>query len=242
MINKALEINNLTFSYPDKEKVINNISFELNIKDSLAIIGPNGAGKTTLFYLISGILKPFGGSIISLNKAVKYKEFNRNIGFVFQNPDDQLFSSTVYDDIAFGLINIGYSNDDIDKKVNNILNRLSYRNLIDRPSQHLSAGEKRMISLAAVIAIEPEILILDEPTSHLDMRSRRMLIQFLKETHITKIIASHDLEFLLELCDKTLLLDEGSIIKYDNTNEIMTNEKLMTEHGLEVPHSIKSKI
>jgi cobalt/nickel transport system ATP-binding protein len=165
--------------------------------------------------------------------------FNPQIGFVFQNPDDQLFNPTVWDDVAFGPINLNLSEEEIEARVNKALTITNTQEFAERAPHHLSGGEKRMVSIAGVLALEPEIIIYDEPSANLDMRSRRRLINFLNDSQETMLISSHDLEFILEVCERVLLIDGGEVIADGNPTEIMSDVGLMEAHGLEVPHSLQ---
>ncbi|MCK4806297.1 MAG: ABC transporter ATP-binding protein [Candidatus Aegiribacteria sp.] len=207
-------------------------------REKVGIIGPNGSGKTTLFLLLAGILAPDSGSLSVLDSPVKTGSFNSDLGFVFQNPDDQLFCPTVRDDLAFGLQNIGHSKEEADSMIDAYLNRMEMSDLAERPPHNLSGGEKRMISVAGVIIMNPAIVILDEPESSLDSRARRQLIEFLRNSSETLLIASHDLEFLLETCERTALLDNGRICADGSSRRIMGDEPLMNSHGFEKPHSL----
>lgn len=239
MTNIALKISDLNFSYSDLPNVINNISVEIKEGEMVGLVGSNGSGKTTLFLLICGVLKPSEGNIFIFDKEIQPKKFNSDIGFVFQNPDDQLFSPTVYDDIAFGLYNMGQNHDEVKEKVLHVLKEDNLDHLIDRPTQHLSGGEKRKICLATIQVMQPKILILDEPTSNLDMKARRELITYFNRSSITKLISSHDLEFIIETCNKTMLLKDGKIIAFDDTKTLLSDKDLMDQCHQEVPYSLR---
>jgi len=230
---------NLKFSYTDSELIINDISFTVNKHDRLGIIGPNGAGKTTLFHCLCGILKPESGSIKIADKLVQQGKFNPLLGFVFQNPDDQLFNLTVYDDIAFGPRNQKISKDEIKERVLHASQIMQCSNLLERSPHHLSGGEKRSVAIASVLSMNPEVLILDEPSSNLDIQSRRNLITQLKSLDQTMLISSHDLEFILETCTRVILIDKGKIMCEGEVSEVMSCKDIMLEHGMEVPHSLK---
>ena len=206
--------------------------------ESVGLIGPNGAGKTTLFHLLCGLLTPSSGKILINEKKIRAGKFNPATGYIFQNPDDQLFNTTVYDDIAFGPLNLGLSKTEVEKRVKCALEITGIAGLIQRPPHHLSGGEKRMAAIDSVISMEPEIIIYDEPTSNLDMRARRRLIDFVNSSLQTKLIASHDLEFVLETCGKVIILDNGALVLEGLSSEIMNDSKSMIKHGLERPHSL----
>ena len=236
--NTHISITNLVFSYPQQKPLLKDINLKILPGEKVGIIGPNGSGKTTLFLLLSGILKPDSGSLTILDSPVKSKKFNPDLGFIFQNPDHQLFCPTVSDDLAFGLFNLGYSKEQIDTKVNQYLLDLKMSDLSERPPHNLSGGEKRMISIGGVLIMNPKVVILDEPESSLDCRARRQLINFLKKTEETLLMASHDLEFLLETCERTIILDNGSIVADGKSRTVMGNQQLMESYGFEKPHSL----
>ena len=204
----------------------------------VGLIGPNGAGKTTLFLVICGMLKPSAGQIFLLGKPVAYGKFNPQVALVFQNPDDQLFCPSVRDDIAFGLHNMGLPKEEVDIRVKEILATAGASKLAERPVHHLSQGEKRIVSIAGVLAMRPELLLYDEPSASLDIRSRRRLIRFLQSSAETILVASHDLELVLEVCERVILIDEGRIVADGNSREIMGDKQLMEAHGQEKPHSL----
>lgn len=232
-----IEIQSLYFSYEDKEDVLKELSIKIKEGESVGIIGPNGAGKTTLFLLLCGILKPTKGCIRINENEVIYKAFNASIGYVFQNPDDQLFSPTVWDDVAFGPMNMALSREEINIRIKNALEICNCRKFADRPSHHLSGGEKRMVAIASVLSMKPEIMIYDEPTASLDMRARRNVIHLIAMNQKTNLIASHDMEFILETCQRVIIIDSGKAIREGQASEIMSDSELMVKSGLEVPYS-----
>lgn len=234
----ALDVRALKYSYPDKPNVLQNINLTIQLKERVGLIGPNGAGKTTLFMSLVGIQKPETGEIMLFGQPMKHRDFRPEIGMVFQKSDDQLFSPSVRDDVAFGPENLGLSPQEIEQRVEEALAITGVAHLADRPPHHLSGGEKRMVSIAGVMAMRPQLVIYDEPSANLDLRARRRLIDFLQQTDHAFIIASHDLEFLLEVCERVVLLDHGQIITNGLPREVMGNTQLMEAHGLERPHSL----
>jgi cobalt/nickel transport system ATP-binding protein len=234
----ALIVSNLCFSYPDKPDVLREVSLRVMPGERVGLIGPNGSGKTTLFLQICGVLKPSTGEIVVLDKPVLNGDFRSDIGLVFQNPDDQLFCPSVWDDVAFGPQNMGLSKSEVEARVKEALSSTGTVELARRPAHHLSEGEKRMASIAGVLAMRPKLLIYDEPSANLDLRSRRRLISLLQASEETTLIASHDLELVLEVCNRVVLIDDGRIITDGNPHEVMGNEKLMKAHGQEKPHSL----
>jgi cobalt/nickel transport system ATP-binding protein len=234
----VITIADLSFSYPDQPNILEHLSLAVARGDRIGVIGHNGCGKTTLFLLICGVLKPARGHIILLDRPVKPGEFRPEIGLVFQNPSDQLFSPTVWDDVAFAPQNMGLAPDVVEERVQQVLAVTGIGELADRPPHHLSGGEKRMVAIAGILAMQPQVILYDEPTANLDLRARRRLIQFLQSSQETLLISSHDLEFLLEVCDRIILIDSGGIVADGLPHQIMGDAELMTQHGLEKPHSL----
>jgi len=234
---KVIEIKNLSFTYPDGKLALKDINLDVFEKESVGIIGPNGAGKTTLLLHLNGIFR-------SKNGRGKLKIFEKDIneenlayirskvGLLFQEPEDQLFMPTVFDDISFGPLNLGLSKDVIIQKVKNALNDVKMEGFEERSPHHLSYGEKKRIALACILALEPEILVLDEPTGNLDPATRREFIALLKDFKHTKIIAGHDLEMIKEISTKVIVLNQGRKIIEGPTPEIFSNQKLLLENRL----------
>ncbi len=236
----ALFLDRVLFAYPDVPCVLNEITLRIQPGERLGVIGPNGAGKTTLFLTICGVLRPSSGVVRLFGKPVVPGEFRPDVGLVFQNPNDQLFSPSVWDDVAFGVENLGYSEAEVTERVHQTLDQLGILEYRDRPPHHLSGGQKRMVAIAGVLAMQPQLILYDEPSANLDLRSRRRLIEFLHQSSQTLLIASHDLELILELCDRVLLLDEGAIIADGSPVEIMGDRPLMEAHGLEKPSALSA--
>ncbi len=234
----AIATQNLTFHYPDCEPVLDDISLTVHSGQRLGIIGHNGCGKTTLFMLLCGVLSPTAGEVSLLEQPVELGQFRSEVAMLFQDPDDQLFSPTVREDIAFGPQNMGLDPEAATARVNQALTMTGTEFLADRTPHHLSGGEKQMVAIAGLLAMRPEVVLLDEPTASLDMRTRRRLIGFLQKSAETLLISSHDLEFVLEVCDRVLLIDDGRIIADGDPLDIMGDQALMEAHGLEKPHSL----
>ncbi len=234
----AIALRDISFSYPDNPNVLSGVDLSIREGERVGLIGHNGCGKTTLFMMICGLLKPNSGTIHLFDKPVEPNKFNPEMGFLFQDPEDQLFSPSVWDDVAFGPQNLGLSDAEVKERVNAALEVTGIQSLAERPPHHLSGGEKQMVAIAGLLAMEPRVLLYDEPTASLDLRTRRRLIHFLQHSHETMLLASHDLEFLLEVCDRVVLIDEGRIIADDNPTEVMGDKALMEAHGLEKPHSL----
>ena len=238
--NPFLSVGHLSFAYPDTRSVLNGVSLSLQGNEKVALIGPNGSGKTTLFMLLCGILKPQSGTITVGDKPIEYGSFNPSISYLFQSPDDQLFSSTVLDDVAFGPLNMEIPAEEVKSRSMAALSAVGCSQLIDRPPHHLSGGEKRLVAMATVLSMDPQILLLDEPVSNLDGRNRRKVIEIINKIDSTLFIASHDLEFLLETCERVILMDGGDIIAAGKIRDVFANEEILSRHGMEKPHSLTS--
>lgn len=237
----ALTIKGMDFAYPGKALVLKEFNRTINAGEKVGIIGPNGAGKTTLFLLITGILQATAGQLEVFNQPVKPGVFNPAVGMVFQHTADQLICPSVSEDIAFGPQNIGLDKEAIRQRVTETAKLTGITALLDRPPHHLSGGEQRLVALSGILAMHPRLLIMDEPTSDLDMRYRRRLIQLLERmTGKTLLIASHDLEFILETCHRVLLLENGRIQADGQPALVMGDRRLMEAHGLELPHSLSA--
>jgi len=237
MANKVVEIRNLNFTYPDSTNALQNINLEVFEGESVGIIGPNGAGKSTLLLHLNGILRGKGWVKV-LGFPVKEENLSRirsKVGLVFQDPDNQLFMPTVFDDVAFGPINMEWSKDEVEKSVNEALGKVDMLASIKRPSHHLSFGEKKRITIATVLSMNPQILALDEPSSNLDPKHRRNLINLLKELKLTKIIATHDLGLVYEICSRVILMDKGRLIDDGEAAEILHDKTMLEAHSLEEP-------
>ena len=235
---KYLQINDLNFSYPDGYEALKNINLEINKGDTLGVLGPNGAGKTTFILHLNGILGNLDDSIYINNLSINednLKKIREKVGIVFQDPDDQLFMPTVLEDVMFGPKNFGYTNEEAESKAIEALEKVKMKEFLNKPPHHLSFGQKRKVAIASVIAINPELIVLDEPSSNLDPASRRELIEILKNLDVTIILVTHDLPMALEICDESIILNNGEIKTRDKTYSILTNEEIMKENRLELP-------
>jgi len=233
----VLSVHDLHFSYHDHHAALRGVSFELCEGDKVALVGPNGAGKSTLMLHLNGILTGQGDVIVGDKRITRdnLPAIRAMVGLVFQNPDDQLFSPTVFEDVAFGPLHMGLPKDEVTKRVDSALisvNMTSYR---DRMSHHLSVGEKKRIAIATVLSMNPQILVLDEPSAGLDPRARRSLINLLRDLPITMLVSTHDMKLVEELFPRTIVMDEGLVVADGDTREILQNEKFLNEHGLEKP-------
>lgn len=238
MSHHVVEFQDIHFHYPDGKDAINGVSTRILHGEAVGLVGANGAGKTSLLMLLTGILTPSQGIIRVGETPITKKTMagiRQRIGFSFQDPDDQLFMTRVYDDVAFGPRNYHMDEADVDRRVMQALETMGIVHLKDRAPYKLSGGEKRCAALAAVLAMEPDILVLDEPTAGLDPRARRRLIELLKGFHHTKIIATHDLDMVLELCERTMILHGGRIVCDGATKSLLADQSLLEECGLEIP-------
>ena len=241
----AVQVTNLRYIYPDGKEALRGITFSISQGECVGLVGPNGSGKSTLLLHLNGILPdPLdGSSAVSINgKTITKKNVSairREVGLLFQDPDDQLFCPTVFEDVAFGPRQLGLSEEEIRVCVNRSLAQVGLLGFENRFPYHLSSGEKRRVCLAGVLACEPHVLALDEPTSNLDPRGKRNLHDILKALPVTKIIATHDLEMVVELCSRTIVLDEGKVVAEGSTTDLLGNEELMLKHGLERPHILR---
>ena len=230
-----LDVKELSFSYPDGTQGLRQVQFHLSPGERVALIGANGAGKTTLLLTLVGLLSGQGEITVDglpLNEK-NLSQIRQRMGMVFQNPDDQLFLPTVYQNVAFGLENMGLSGAEVQACTEKTLERLGISELRDRQSQRLSGGEKRMTALATVLAMEPEILLLDEPTAFLDPQARRRLIQVLDTLDQTMLVATHDLTFALETCKRSLVLTDGAVFADGPSKELLFDDHLMEAGGVE---------
>ena len=230
MSHHKIEVKDLYYSYPDGHQAVKGMSFIIGHGESVGIVGANGAGKSTLIMLLMGLVFPSGGTVIIGDAEVTKKtlpHIRQRMGLVFQDPDDQLFMPTVYEDVAFGPRNFGLSETEIAVRVDEALEMTGITHLKDRPPYKLSGGEKRAAAIASVLAMQPDILIMDEPTSNLDPKSRRRTINLLEGFKHTKIIASHDLDMINSICARTIVFSEGRIAADGETSRILTDETLL---------------
>lgn len=238
-----LSVKNLSIKYnsSDKTFALHDINFSIQTGERVALTGANGAGKSTLLLGLCGVLMPSSGEILIKNILLDKKNLNelrRELGMIFQNPDEQLFMPTIYDDIAFGPRNYGLPEDEIRIKMENILEQLGITRLKDRMSHKMSGGEKRLAALAGVLMTDPSVLLMDEPSSFLDPKARRRMINILNELPQTMIIATHDLDMALDLCSRVILLKEGSVYADAPAQDILSDSSLLDECGLELPLSL----
>jgi cobalt/nickel transport system ATP-binding protein len=243
MSHHLVEVQGLGYSYPDGTSVLHGISFRITHGEAVAIIGANGAGKSTLLLQLNGCLFPQAGTVrigdFPLHKGT-LSHIRRTVGMVFQDPDDQLFMPTVFDDVAFGPLNLGLPREEVEVRVMQSLATVGASHLRDRPPYRLSGGEKRAVAIAAVLSMSPSILVMDEPSSSLDPKTRRQLIELLKTFQHTRIIATHDLDLVLNLCPRTIVLKDGRVLADGPSLDILQNEELLDLSGLEKPLSMQA--
>ena len=242
MSHHLVEVKDLQYSYPDGTSVLRGVSFRITHGEAVAIIGANGAGKSTLLLQLNGCLLPQAGTVrigdFPLTKdTLPY--VRRTVGMVFQDPDDQLFMPIVHDDVAFGPLNLGLPPEEVEERVRSALATVGALHLQDRPPYRLSGGEKRAVAIASVLSMSPNILVMDEPTSYLDPQTRRHLIELLKTFKHTLIIATHDLDLVLDLCSRTIILQNGQVAADGPALDILQNGELLEASGLEKPLSLQ---
>ena len=233
----TIEIENLVFKYPDGTRALDGVNLRIAPGEKVALVGPNGAGKSTMILHLNGILHGEGqvcvaGMIVTQKNLAQVRAA---VGLVFQDPDDQLFSPTVFDDVAFGPIYQGLPEKEVRARVADALAAVHMQEYAQRVSHHLSVGQKKRIAIATVLSMQPEILVLDEPTAGLDPRARRDLIHLLRELPQTMLIATHDLHMVAELLPRTVVMDNGRVVADDRTGMILQDEALLRAHGLEMP-------
>jgi len=233
----VLHVQDLHFSYHDGHSALRGVSFELCEGEKVALVGPNGAGKSTLMLHLNGILTGQGDVTVGDKRIARdnLPAVRAMVGLVFQNPDDQLFSPTVFEDVAFGPLHMGLPKDEVTARVESALQAVRMSGFRDRLSHHLSVGEKKRIAIATVLSMNPQILVLDEPSAGLDPRARRTLINLLRELPITMLVSTHDMKLVEELFPRTIVMDEGMIVADGKTKEILADAKLLEAHGLEKP-------
>jgi energy-coupling factor transporter ATP-binding protein EcfA2 len=262
----AVRVHSLSFRYPDGRHALRGVDLTILPGETIALVGPNGAGKSTLLLHLNGLLPGKGRSPLEVGHAHAHgpsqtaaarngrgqvwidglevnapnaPEVRRRVGLVFQDPDDQLFSTSVVEDVAFGPLNLGRSSAEARRIAGECLALVELEDAAERVPHHLSFGERKRVCLAGVLACDPSILVLDEPTANLDPRGRRRFIQLISSLRATKLIATHDLEMVLELCRRTVLLDGGRVVADGPTGDVLGDTHLLDKHGLELPLSLK---
>ncbi len=235
---------NVCFQFENDREILKNITFSAGENESIGLVGANGVGKSTLLKLLVGLYLDFTGSIrveeIPVEKSTLSK-IREKIGYVFQDSDSQLFMSTAYEDIAFAPRNYGLPEAEVDRRVNEALETVKIPYLKNRQTYKMSGGEKKMVSIATILSMTPDIILMDEPSVALDPRNRRNLIRILNSFSHLKIIASHDLDFIMDTCERTILMADGKIVRDGKTTDILSDEELLESNGLELPLSLYRK-
>ena len=238
MSTPVLDVSGLAYAYPDGHQALFGVDLHVHQGERVALLGPNGAGKTTLVLHLNGILAAGAGSVAVSGLPVTKEnipEIRRRVGIVFQDPDDQLFMGTVRQDVAFGPANLGLTGAELEARVQRALEQVGMAAYADRPPHHLSFGQRRRVAVATVLAMEPEILVLDEPSSNLDPASRRELADILRSLDVTVLMVTHDLPYALELCPRSVVLSDGHVVADGATYDVLTDDALMSAHRLELP-------
>ncbi|OAH14088.1 energy-coupling factor ABC transporter ATP-binding protein [Streptomyces jeddahensis] len=237
-VTPSLDVAGLAFAYPDGHQALFGVDLRIERGERVALLGPNGAGKTTLVLHLNGILTGGAGTVKVAGLPVGKQhmaEIRRRVGIVFQDPDDQLFMPTVREDVAFGPAAAGMKGPELEARVRKALEQVGMAEFAERPPHHLSFGQRRRVAVATVLAMEPEILVLDEPSSNLDPASRRELADILRSLDVTVLMVTHDLPYALELCPRSVILSEGAITADGATAELLSDDELMRAHRLELP-------
>jgi cobalt/nickel transport system ATP-binding protein len=240
-MSRALELSRVEFAYPDGRVALRGVDLVVDRGERVAILGPNGAGKTTLALHLNGIFRATGGRITVAGMELtdtNLREIRGLVGLVFQDPNDQLFMPSVREDVAFGPANMGLSGEDLDQCVSTALELVDGTEFADRPPHHLSGGEKRRAALATVLAMDPEIVVFDEPSSGLDPAGRRDLISTLHTLQMTQLVITHDISLALELCPRSVIMNEGRVVADGKTSELLSDATLLAENRLELPFGL----
>jgi cobalt/nickel transport system ATP-binding protein len=240
---RAIEIVGVVHEYPDGTRALDGVNLAVDAGERVALLGPNGAGKSTLILHINGVLRATSGSIvvddIELSEET-LREIRSRVGLVFQDPDDQLFMTTTYDDVAFGPLNMGLDRHEVEHRVHDALHAVGLADLASKPAQHLSFGQRKRAALATVLSMRPSVLVLDEPTSNLDPRAKREMVELLSGLEATSLVATHDMDLAWTLCTRAVVLDVGRVAADGPTSELLADEELLLAHGLELPVAVKA--
>ncbi len=241
-----IQLSGVTFAYPGREPVLRELDFDFHKDRRIGLIGPNAGGKTTLLLIIMGLLRPQAGTVLLEGRPLMgekdFFELRQRVGFLFQHPEDQLFSPTVLEDVAFGPLNLGYPVEEVQRRVEAALRNVGLEGYGERSSFHISFGERKLASIATVLACDPQLIALDEPTSNLDLAHRRKIIRWLQGSTRTIVLTSHDLDMILETCQRVLILNRGKIVADGPAREILSNQPLLESNQLELPLSLQGAV
>lgn len=244
MSHHIVNFNGVYYKYSDGTQALKGVTFHITHGESVGIVGANGAGKSTILMQMNGYILPSSGSVTIGDFELTQKtraEIRKKVGVVFQNPDDQLFMPTVYEDVAFGPLNLGIEPEKVQERVEAALKTVGCYDIKDKPPHHLSGGQKRAVSIATVIVMDPDILVMDEPSSNLDPKSRRYLIGLLNRFEHTKIIATHDLDLILEVCKRCIVIKDGIVAADGPAEKILTDKTLLEDNNLELPLTLQKR-
>jgi cobalt/nickel transport system ATP-binding protein len=234
----VIDCHDLHYRYPDGHEALRGVSLHVAKGERVALLGPNGAGKTTLAWHLNGLRRPEQGTVAITGRPADdqhLQEIRQRVGLVFQDPDDQLFLGTVWDDVAFGPANLGLRGADLDERVHEALDAVGMRDVAAKAPHHLSGGERRRVAIATVLAMRPDVLVLDEPTSNLDPMAQRELADLLLELSVTQLVITHDLPFALRVCPRSVVMDEGVVVADGATADLLADEDLLRAHRLVLP-------
>jgi cobalt/nickel transport system ATP-binding protein len=240
----VIDVRGLAYAYPDGRQALYGVNLVVQRGERVALLGPNGAGKTTLVLHLNGILMAGAGSVTISGRPVTKEslpEVRRRVGVVFQDPDDQLFMPTVRADVAFGPQNLGLRGAELDGRVHQALSMVGMADVADRPPHHLSFGQRRRVAVATVLAMEPDVLVLDEPSSNLDPASRRELAEIVRSLGLTTLMVTHDLPYAAELCERSVILSDGVVAADRETSELLADDELLAAHRLELPYGFSPR-
>lgn len=240
MTGSALDLRAVTYIYPDGTAALDGVDLAVGCGESVALLGPNGAGKSTLLLHLNGILRASSGAVSVEGIPVAddtVRAIRSRVGMVFQDPDDQLFMTTLYDDVAFGPLNMRLAPEEVDARSHEALHAVGLAEETSKPAQHLSFGQRKRAAIATVLSMRPGLLVLDEPTSNLDPRARREMIALLGSLEATKIVATHDLDLARRLCDRIVIIDAGRVVADGPTQDVLADAATLEAHGLEALHS-----
>jgi cobalt/nickel transport system ATP-binding protein len=242
LLHPILEFSGTRYSYPDGTEALLGVDLQVMPGERIALLGPNGAGKSTLMLHANGVLRASSGDVsfdgVPISDST-VRTVRARVGLVFQDPDDQLFMTTVYDDVAFGPHNLGLGRAAAEERVHEALHAVELADVASKAGQHLSFGQKKRVALATVLSMRPDLLVLDEPTSNLDPRARRHMIELLGGLSATMLVATHDMDLAWALCNRAVVLDEGRVAASGTREQVLTDEALLSRHGLELPWAVR---